>query len=185
MLLVHVAFIRDDRWFGRAVPRRIWIVLLSQTGGPKIPVIRRASGPMSLFDSQEGRPGPGMEEAAVVKRPLLYVRGSLSSPHNVSHEDGWASRILRTQLRFHRFTPNQRDPYNLVVERRVPWGTMTTTRITLGNPSAHRMIIVPGTVGFLKHTNPFITPIHAAQRSTHKTQCPFTTTTRPSRHERR
>jgi len=49
--------------------------------GLKIPQIRRASGPISLFDSQEERPGPGMEEAAV-ERPLLYVcgTGSLSLP---------------------------------------------------------------------------------------------------------
>jgi len=49
--------------------------------GLTIPKIRRASRPMSLFDSQEERPGPGMDETAV-ERPLLYVcgTGSLSLP---------------------------------------------------------------------------------------------------------
>lgn len=90
------------------MPYNICIALLPQRRGegPKISEIRKASGLMSLLDSQGGRPGSGVEEAAVVKRPLLYVRSSLPFPFNVSHEDGWVSRILRTLLRFHRLTPN-------------------------------------------------------------------------------
>ena len=41
--------------------------------GLNVPRIRKASGPMSLFDPQEGRLDPEME-AVAVKRPLLYVR---------------------------------------------------------------------------------------------------------------
>ena len=55
-------------------------LFLRKRGGPKIPKIRKASGSVSLFDHQEGRPVPGVAEAAVVKRPLLYVRGSPSFP---------------------------------------------------------------------------------------------------------
>lgn len=61
----------------------VGFLLLSfrKRGGLKIPKIRKASGPMSLFDSQEVRPDPSMEEAtAAVKRPLLYVCGSGSFP---------------------------------------------------------------------------------------------------------
>jgi len=50
-------------------------IFFRKRGGLKIPKIRRASGPMSLFDPQEERPGPGMEEAAV-ERPLSYVCGT-------------------------------------------------------------------------------------------------------------
>jgi hypothetical protein len=99
MFPVRVALVRDDQWFCRSVIYRICIALLSQTGGPKIPVIRGASGSVSLFDSQEERRGPGMKGAAVVERSLLYVRGSLSSTFNVSHEDGWVPKILQTLLR--------------------------------------------------------------------------------------
>lgn len=45
--------------------------------GLNIPRIRKATGPMSLFDPQERRPDLGMEEATV-KRPLLYVRGNFA-----------------------------------------------------------------------------------------------------------
>ena len=41
-----------------------------------MPKIHKASGPMLLFDPKEGKLGLGMEEAAVVKHPLLYVCGS-------------------------------------------------------------------------------------------------------------
>ena len=44
---------RDNQWFGRAVP------LHPQTGGPKIPETRKASKPMSLFDTQEGETWSG------------------------------------------------------------------------------------------------------------------------------
>ena len=57
-----------------------------------------------------------------------------------------------------------------MVEHGVLWGTTTTTRITLRNPNAYRVIIILDTAAFLKHTNLFITPTHAAQRSTHKTE---------------
>ena len=50
-------------------------LLLRKRGGLKIPKIRKASGPVSLFDSEESlRSDPREGEAAAVKRPLLYVR---------------------------------------------------------------------------------------------------------------
>jgi len=66
-LPVCIAFARDDWWFGRIVPYGICTALLSKMGEGGIPKIRIASGSMSLLETQEGRPGPGMEEAAVVK----------------------------------------------------------------------------------------------------------------------
>ena len=57
----------------------------------KIPKIRRASGPMSLFDPQDSRLDPDVE-AVAVKRPLLYVRGPLLSPCEVSYGGGLRSQ---------------------------------------------------------------------------------------------
>ena len=54
------------------------LLFFRKRGGPEIPKIRKASRQMSLFESQERSSDPGMEEAAAVKRPLLYVRGSFS-----------------------------------------------------------------------------------------------------------
>jgi len=56
---------------------------------------------------------------------------------------------------------------------------LTATRITPRNPHAYRVIIIPGTAGFTKHTSLFITPTHAAQPSTRKTESLFTTAIRP------
>jgi hypothetical protein len=152
-------------------------------GAPKIPEACRASGPMCLFDSQEGRPGPEVEEPAIVKHPPLYVRRFPYFPSQ-RFSRGWLSfEDLTNPATFSQIHAESERPLQ-PGGRTQAWGTMPTNRITLGNPSAHRTAIVPGTVGFLKHTNPFITSTHTAQRSTHKTQCPFTTTTRPSRHEK-
>ena len=49
------------------------LFFLRKGRGLNMPRIRKASGPMSLFDPQEGRLDPEME-AVAVKRPLLYVR---------------------------------------------------------------------------------------------------------------
>jgi hypothetical protein len=54
------------------------LLFLRKRGDLKIPRIRKASGPGSLFDSKEGRLDPRMEEAAAVRRLLLYVRNTLS-----------------------------------------------------------------------------------------------------------
>ena len=53
------------------------LCFLRKQGGIRIPRIRKASGPMSLFDPQEGKPNLGLEEAVAVRRPLLYVRDFL------------------------------------------------------------------------------------------------------------
>lgn len=53
------------------------LLLFCKRRGLKIPKIRKASGPKSLFDSEERRPNLESEEAVAVNRPLLYVRGTL------------------------------------------------------------------------------------------------------------
>ena len=40
-----------------------------------MPTVRKASGPMSLYDPQEGSPDSG-SNAIAAERPLLYVRGT-------------------------------------------------------------------------------------------------------------
>ena len=84
------------------------LIFFRKRGGLKIPKIRRASGPMSLFDSQEERHDPGTEEAAAVERPLLYVCGtdSLYFPFHIPDEDVYVPRIQQTLLRFRGFRPN-------------------------------------------------------------------------------
>ena len=80
----------------------------------KIPRIRKASGPMSLFDPQEGRLDPDVD-AVAVRRPLLYVRSPSLFPCEVSYGGDCVPRILRTLLRFRRSTRNWSDPCALVV----------------------------------------------------------------------
>lgn len=53
------------------------LVLFCKRRGFRIPKIRKASGPMSLFGSEERRSHPRVEEGFALQRPLLYVRGFL------------------------------------------------------------------------------------------------------------
>ena len=112
------------------------MLFLHKRGSLKIPRIRKASGPMSLFDPQEGKPSFGTEEAVAVRRPLLYVRDFLSSLYNVSDEDGYVSRTLRILLRSRRFVPSWRDPYTLAAGSRIPWGIM----IHITHHSLHQVV---------------------------------------------
>lgn len=73
--------------------------------GLRIPKIRKASGPMSLFDSQEWRHNPQGEETIAVERPLLYVCATLP-PHLKLLTWMRVSRILRTLRRSRRLMPS-------------------------------------------------------------------------------
>ena len=79
-----------------------------------------------------------------------YVYPSLSIS-NVSYEDDCVPRTLPILLRFYGFAPNWRNTHTPAVERRVPWGATTMTRITI--PSTHRMTTITGKMGSPKHTD--------------------------------
>jgi len=64
---------------------------------------RKASGVVSLFDPQGGRPNLGMEEAAV-QRPLFVIVSLV--PFNTSDEGGCVFRTLRTPTRSRRSMPS-------------------------------------------------------------------------------
>ena len=87
-------------------------LLFRKQGGLKIPKIRKASGPVSLFDSEESlRSDPREGEAAAVKRPLLYVRSALLFSHS--------------ELLTWRASPGSYKPYNVLAGQRRAGETST------------------------------------------------------------
>jgi len=85
------------------------LLFFLKRGGPRVPGIRKASGPMSLFDSQERRPDPRMEEAAAVKRPLLY---DPTNPATFSQVHAELERPLRPSSGTQGSTGPYYDPYD-------------------------------------------------------------------------